>query len=232
VAPGRDLQPVGTRRSQRLLTTLSRPVNLSEETAMLKRTLVTLALASTVACFSACANRQGAPSAKSTDASLKEASRFFGMGRSAEARKDWADAEVYYRQAIAASPTLAGAWNNLGVVLMQQQNYLEATNAFRRAADLLPGDPTPYENLGLTYQRAGYAADALRAYELSLERDPSWLPSIRGYATSVKLLNRAEEADLRVLQRGLMLESDSKWRDLFNFQRLRIERDLLEAETN
>lgn len=204
-----------------------------KELSMLKRTIATLCILTCVtplAILPACASGKKTPAPVDPAVAAKEATRLFTLGRNAEKMGEWADAETYYRQAIAASNDLAGAWNNLGVVLMQQENYMEATNAFRRAADLLPSDPTPYENLGLTYQRAGYSEDAMRAYSMSLERDPNWLPSIRGYATSAKLLNRADDADLDVLRRGLMLDMDPKWRELYNFQRLRIERDIEEKK--
>jgi len=198
---------------------------------MRPRTTVILALAA-LTLLPACGKSTKSDGPVSREQSVQEATRLFNMGRVAEKNRKWADAEVYYRQSISAYDDLAAAWNNLGVVMVQQQNYLEATNAFRRVADLLPQDPTPYENLGITYQRAGYADDALRAYESSLERDPNWLPSIRGYASSVKLLNRANDGDLEVLRRGLMLETDQKWRDLYDFQRLRIEQDLADNEND
>jgi len=191
-------------------------------------TILCAALTATLLLAPACANRSVPKEQRTPEQSATEATRLFSLGRVAEKRREWADAEVYYRQSVQAYGDLGCAWNNLGVVLMQQQNYVEAINAFRRAADVLPTDPTPYENIGQTYQRAGYPEDSLRAFEMSLERDPNWLPSIRGYASSTKLLNNAREGDLDVLRRGLMLETDPKWRELYDFQRLRIERDLKE----
>ncbi len=42
-------------------------------------------------------------------------------------------AERLMRQAVAIDPTFAAAWNNLGVILMERGNVVEARQVFRRA---------------------------------------------------------------------------------------------------
>jgi tetratricopeptide (TPR) repeat protein len=152
----------------------------------------------------------------------------FGKAKEAEKREDWSAAEKLYRQGLSNDDDISGAWNNFGVVLLRQQKYLEAVPAFQRAADLSPRDPTPYENLGLVYHQAGYAEEALKSYEMSLARDPNWLPSLRGATVCVKLLNRSDQDSLDRVRRGLLIEQDAKWRGIFNAQRSRIENDLRE----
>lgn len=152
----------------------------------------------------------------------------FKQAKEAEKRGDWAAAEQLYRQGLSNDDDISGGWNNFGVCLMRQQKYIEAVPALQRAADLSPRDPTPYENLGLVYHQAGYAEEALKAYEMSLARDPNWLPSLRGATVCAKLLNRSDQDSLDRVRRGLLIEQDTQWRGLFQAQRSRIENDLRE----
>lgn len=49
-------------------------------------------------------------------------------------------AETLLRQAIKKDETFAAAWNNLGVVLMEQRNFAEASRVFRTAFALDSGE--------------------------------------------------------------------------------------------
>lgn len=128
-----------------------------------------------------------------------------------------------YRQALDLQPNLRGLWNNLGVLLLSKQRYQESALAFRREAELAPEDPRPYENLGLVHFSAGYSDEALRFYQMSLERNPDHLPSLRGVALAAKRLNRADDALRDQLKRAIMIETDPEWRRLLEVERLRIE---------
>src|SRR3954466_4762997 len=44
-----------------------------------------------------------------------------------------------YRQAVGASPELGFAWNNLGLLYMEKDNYLDAVEMFQNAADVMHG---------------------------------------------------------------------------------------------
>ncbi|MCC6677960.1 MAG: tetratricopeptide repeat protein [Phycisphaerales bacterium] len=127
------------------------------------------------------------------------------------------------RRAIALNPNHVGAWNNLGALLMARQNYRDAMQAFERAADLLPKDPRPYENLALCWYEMGYDDNALSYYRKSLERDPNWLPSLRGNVACLQRLNKADDPAIDQIKRGLMIEYDPTWRSVFERARLRID---------
>lgn len=145
-----------------------------------------------------------------------------------EAQRDGRDEDAvrYARQALVLREDLGGAWNNLGVSLMRLQQWIAAVDAFRRAAELLPGDPRPYENLGYLYRERGFGEDAIRNFNSSLERDPYWLPSIRGAVVSAKALLRSDEDGLERVKRGLLVDDDPKWRKIYEGERTRIKQDL------
>lgn len=161
--------------------------------------------------------------------SREQAMALFARAQKAHHSKDYPRAESLYREGLAFDDDISGAWNNLGTALLEQGKFMEAVPVFARAADLSPRDPTPYENLGLLYHRAGYAEESLDAYARSLERDPNWLPSLRGAVVCAKLLNKSDEDSLDRAKRALLIERDEAWRRIFQSQRLRIENDLKEA---
>lgn len=134
----------------------------------------------------------------------------------------------HYREALTLRADLGQTWNNFGTALQAQQKRAEAAQAFRRAADLLPSDPRPLENLGLLYLETDFYEDALRHYGESLDRRPDWLPSLRGAIKSAKLLNKSDAATQERLRRALMVETDPTWREIFRAERLRVDQDMAE----
>ena len=134
--------------------------------------------------------------------------------------------EGYYRRAVAYYAEYAPAWNNLGVALMDQQRYLEASEAFQRAADLAPMDPRPLYNHGLLFFRRAYPREALPYFLEALGRDPHYLPALRGAIQSEVRLREYSQATLDRIQSALLLETDPAWQRFFELQRIRLEADL------
>lgn len=162
---------------------------------------------------------------------IREASELAIQAKAAADEGEVEEAIDLNRRAIALDATLAGAWNNLGVLLMQQQNYRDAIEAFSRAADLLPADPRPYENIAHSYREAGYSSDAYLYFTKSLERDPNWLNSLRGVVACAQELNLSNPSLLANIRRGLLIESDPAWRMVFNRAKLRVEAELKHGST-
>jgi tetratricopeptide (TPR) repeat protein len=109
---------------------------------------------------------------------------------------------------------------------MEQKHYLDAAAAFANAAEYAPSDPRPLFNLGLTWDRAGWTNDALRFYKQALQRDPRYLPALRGAIRAERLLQLAEPDTLERLKLALGQETDEKWRTYFMFQRGSVEQEL------
>lgn len=128
-----------------------------------------------------------------------------------------------YRRAVETYRELPSAWNNLGVLLMQQERYLEAAEAFRAAGDLAPTDPRPLYNLGLLWDRRGYIREARALYAEALERDPGYLPALRGGIRADSLLSEGTTQTLGWLERALLSERDEVWRTWMRLQKARIE---------
>jgi Flp pilus assembly protein TadD len=143
-------------------------------------------------------------------------------GEAARTRNPDAAADKY-RRAVREFREFPAAWNNLGVLMMQDDQYLQAAEAFSTAADLSPSDPRPLYNLGLLWDRRGYLREARRYYERAIARDANYLPALRGVIRADSLLNEGSTQTLSWLERALMLEQDDAWLTWMRLQKARIE---------
>jgi tetratricopeptide (TPR) repeat protein len=144
----------------------------------------------------------------------------------AQKTKSVTEAIALYRQSISVYRELPSAWNNLGILLMDQERYLDAAEAFTTASELEPSDPRPLYNLGLTWEGAGYLSDALQYYGEALKRDPRYQPALRGAIRADRLLGRANDETLRRLRIALGQEQDKEWRAWFEMQRPQVEAEV------
>jgi tetratricopeptide (TPR) repeat protein len=195
---------------------------------MRRGTPALFALLAAAALAGGCAAKKTLTLPLRTDQDLHEAASLAQQAERALAAGRFEESVELGRQSVDRYPSLSGAWNNLGVAFMRLGRNQEAVTAFRRAADLLPTDPKPYENMGLIYLQTGWAEQALQYYELSLERDPNYLPSLRGAMVSAKHLLRSSDAILERARRGLLIETDPEWRKVFEAEQMRVAGELAE----
>jgi Flp pilus assembly protein TadD len=85
------------------------------------------------------------------------------------------EAIACYREAVAADPDLAIAWNGLSLALRQKGDLDAAIDAARRLIELEPDDPLSHTNLSILYQRKGMVPEAEDEMALAqrLETPPS-----------------------------------------------------------
>ncbi len=144
----------------------------------------------------------------------------------AEAAGKREEAIALYREALKAYREFPAAWNNLGVILMDSERYLEAAECFGVASDLAPRDPRPAYNTGLSWDRAGYLNEAMEHYRESLARDSRYLPALRGSVRAERMFGKASSDTLERIRTALLLESDEQWRHWLELQRVRVEAEL------
>lgn len=165
-------------------------------------------------------------------ADLRRALEHAKRGESLRQSEKYAEAAEAYKQALAAKSDLGAVWVNYGVCLMEVGDFMPARDAFLKAADLLPSDPTPFENLGTLYHLRGYDDKALEYYKLSLEKDANWLQSLRGSVVAAKNLRIADDGCKDRLDRAIMLEKDAKFLSMMQTERFRIEAALKAKDKN
>lgn len=145
------------------------------------------------------------------------------LAADAQNSKDPDKAASLYKQAVSEYREFPQAWTNLGVLMMNRDQYLQAAEAFSTAAELDATDPRPLYNLGLLYDRRGYMREARGYYERAIERDENFLPALRGVIRADSLLNEGSMQTLQWIERALMLEQESKWEEWMRLQKARIE---------
>lgn len=168
-----------------------------------------------------CASTPKQDTAQLIDASMQSQSKGLELAKDAQrlaARGENEKAIDTYKRAVSTWRDMPAAWNNLGVLLMESQNYADAVSAFKVAADLSQSDPRPLENIAICYVRSGWATDALKYYGMALERDPNRIESLRGAVRSAEMVRVRDEATLDRVRRALLIESDPKYREYFERQ--------------
>jgi tetratricopeptide (TPR) repeat protein len=197
---------------------------------MNKRPLCLLVPALVLATLAGCASHK-TDYPKLSDQSLAQAMEAAQDAQEADSKGKFDEAVKLGHRAVALRPDIGSLWNNLGLYLMhrgQPNDFVDAAQAFKKAADMLPTDDRPYQNLGVLYHDRGFSEDALSYFNHALERNPNSLESLRGAIAATKLLNKSDEAGLTRISRALLLETDPTWRQVMEFERMRIEQELVE----
>ncbi len=95
------------------------------------------------------------------------------QGHSAAWDQMWDKAAGFYRQALEEIPGQPQALTNLGLALIELQDFKEALRCYTQAARVMPEDPLPVEKIAQLYERLGNldqaSLAALRAAELYLK---------------------------------------------------------------
>ncbi len=146
-----------------------------------------------------------------------------GVAAEAYRTRNEQDAMQKYTDAVRLYRELPVAWNNLGVLLMKNGRYVEASSAFVAAAELAPNDPRPVYNRGLLLDKRGYVLEAREQYARALERDDQYLPALRAAVRADARRNQGTMQTLEWVEKALMLEEDPAWIKWLRLQKIRIE---------
>ena len=108
------------------------------------------------------------------------------LGRTYQAKGDTGEAMKAYAKAIEVNDLDAWSMNNLGLLLMDTQQFDEAVAWFTKAVDVRPSVPSFHNNLGMALEHTGRFRAAAGAYSDALTMDP-------GYAKAKRNLARVEK---------------------------------------
>lgn len=197
------------------------PVKRNQIRAMLEGAAVAGVCVCALAGGGGCESGQKRDAAEMIDASSQSQSDGYELAREAQRLAEAGDTDMAiqtYQRALATWREMPAAWNNLGVLFMQQQNYADAVSAFKVAADQSQSDPRPLENIAVCYVRSGWATDALKYYGMSLERDPNRIESLRGAVRTAEMVRVRDDATLQRIRRALLVETDPTYREYFERQ--------------
>ncbi|WP_227121955.1 tetratricopeptide repeat protein [Kosakonia oryzae] len=116
-----------------------------------------------------------------------------------------AEGEHWARKAISLDPTLVNGWNNLGILLQEQEKLVESVLCLEKVVALTPGAAQAHGNLANTLRRLGRVDDALAHYQRALALAPDE-PSIHNNVAGLLLDSGNTEQALAHCQRALQQE--------------------------
>ena len=121
----------------------------------------------------------------------------FQLGYAYTALKRGDEARAEYQRAIALDPKMPEAYLNLGILLLDKQEYAAAVVPLRKAVELLPAQSRPRSLLAVAQERYGDSEGAARSFEGVLHLDPND-PAANGYLAELDLRrNKPAEAEMR-----------------------------------
>lgn len=127
---------------------------------------------------------------------------------------DDAAAERAFREALGCDISNAAAHNNLGLLLLRQKRWYEASWEFAYAAKLQPQSSVPRGNLGLVFEAVGKYGQAVDEYEAALKIDADNVQVMGHLArTLVKSHDESKSQRLKELLDQLVVRASPDWSD-------------------
>ena len=108
--------------------------------------------------------------------------------------RDWSQAEDQYREAIRKFPDFQRAWNSLGSLKMEREEYGPAVEALAKSVELGANDAQTYGMLGYALLQVREYSAAEVAYNLALLRAPGSVRWLEGKARILADAGRQVEA--------------------------------------
>jgi Tfp pilus assembly protein PilF len=130
----------------------------------------------------------------------QSASELFSQGLAAQRSRNFAVAVQLYEEALAADPTNAEAFNNLGTVHQALGHLSPAREAFRRAIAIQPSYAAAWSNLGVVLNALGDEDQAQAALAEAIRLDPG------NHGAKVNLALQYQKQDLDTEARRLLEE--------------------------
>lgn len=114
----------------------------------------------------------------------------------------WKNTETLWARAVAVSPNHERAQRNLGSLLMERNDYVNAMKHYEAAAALNAHDPRNWIGLGLAHLRLGDPVRALQFFETSQAIDADNVDTRNNIGVCLLKMNRDAEAEEVLTQAG------------------------------
>ena len=135
-----------------------------------------------------------------------------------------AKAEELLHSALKADPYDGPAHNDLGVLCLRQSRLYEAATEFEAARKLMPGNPDPRLNLGLTLEKGQLFDRAFDAYNAALEVSPGDIRAIQAIARLTLRSGRKDDRLVDMLEDVSLRGKTIAWRSWAQEQVNRLKR--------
>ncbi len=120
------------------------------------------------------------------------------------------DVELLWRDTIAKNPGCWMAYDNLGVVFVQQEKIDEALTCYRESLRLRPGDADTLHDYGTALAKKGRHAEAIVELKASLEIRPGFYEARYNLGLSYFALQQFREAEPQIIEAIRMKGNDAE----------------------
>jgi Tfp pilus assembly protein PilF len=128
------------------------------------------------------------------------------------AEGDYEQAQERFKSALAADLFYGPAHNNLGLAYYHQEKYYLAAWELQYAANLMPNQADPRNNLGLVFEAVGKLDEAADWYQKALALEPEAIEPLRHLARTRIRQDRYDPETRELLEKLVMKETDPAWR--------------------
>src|SRR5580765_872694 len=125
---------------------------------------------------------------------LQNASAAEVRGANAMATRQWAEAVIALRQAIALAPDNAFAHLNLGTALFESGDATSALDEFQTAIRLSPGLSKAHSGAGIVFEAAGRDREAIASFTRAVDAEPASVEARMSLADALRRAGREREA--------------------------------------
>ena len=132
----------------------------------------------------------------------------FQLGYAYTALKRSDEARAEYERAIALDPKMPEAYLNLGILLLDKQEYAAAVAPLSKAVELLPAQSQPRSLLAVAQDRSGDQEGAARSFEGVLHLDPNDVAANHYLGELDLRRNKPAEAEMR-FRHALEIQPDA-----------------------
>src|SRR3981081_637454 len=133
----------------------------------------------------------------------------FQLGYTYTALRRTDEARTEYERAIALDPKMPEAYLNLGVLLLDKQQYAAAVAPLTKAVELLPAQSRPRSLLAVAQDRSGDQEGAARSFEGVLHLDPNDVTANHYLGELDLRRNKPAEAEMR-FRHALEIRPDAR----------------------
>jgi tetratricopeptide (TPR) repeat protein len=120
------------------------------------------------------------------------------------------DAELEFKQLIAAYPQFAGPQLNLGLLYLHDSRLSEAEAAFKAALALTPSNPVAGDELGIVERKLGKFTDAEAAYLRAITAEPNYAPAHLNLGVLYDLYMAEPQKALEQFERYIEIAGENK----------------------
>jgi tetratricopeptide (TPR) repeat protein len=102
--------------------------------------------------------------------------------------------KIFTLKALAADPTYATAYNQMGYLYSRSREYDKAIESMAKYVSLLPNEPNPHDSYGEMLRMSGRFDDALEQYHIALKIDPTFYISQKELGETYAVMGQEERA--------------------------------------